>query len=228
MSPPRKATAAKKTPKSSKKTAASKRTTAAKGRTKSSSSGKSAAAKKTAKGTPKRAAAKSSASSKTTSGSGRGATKKTTRSTKTTSARASGATSASKTRRSRKPPNFDAKTLRTLRERLVAERADLERQLAEIDEESFEGTQSDLTGEVGLDEDFADAGSATFERERALSIQNNVRDLMGQITGAIRRIDEGSYGICERCGKPIESARLKALPHASLCMDCKRREERSR
>lgn len=97
-----------------------------------------------------------------------------------------------------------------------------------MEEDSFEGTQSDLTGEVGLDEDFADAGTATFERERDLSLQNNIRDLIDQITRAIRRIDDGTYGTCERCGRPIDAARLKALPHALLCMDCKRREERAR
>ncbi|MGH2700959.1 MAG: TraR/DksA family transcriptional regulator [Actinomycetota bacterium] len=85
-----------------------------------------------------------------------------------------------------------------------------------------------MTGEVGLDDDFADAGSATFERERDLSIQNNIRDLIDQTTRAIQRIDDGNYGTCERCGNPIEAARLKALPHALLCMDCKRREERAR
>jgi DnaK suppressor protein len=108
------------------------------------------------------------------------------------------------------------------------ERKDLSKQVEEISEESFNATQSDMTGEVGLDEDFADAGSATFDRENALSISNNIRDLIGQIDNAVRRIDEGSYGTCERCGNPIDAARLKALPHASLCMDCKRREERIR
>ena len=100
--------------------------------------------------------------------------------------------------------------------------------MAELEAESFQGTQSELTGEVGIDEDFADAGSATYDGEQALSIQNNIRDLIDQITRALARIDEGTYGTCERCGRPIDAARLKALPHASLCMDCKRREERTR
>jgi DnaK suppressor protein len=97
-----------------------------------------------------------------------------------------------------------------------------------MEQVALEGTQSEVTGEVGLDDDFADAGSATFERERDLSIANNIRDLIDQITRAIARIDEGTYGRCERCGNPIDAARLKALPHALLCMDCKRREERAR
>jgi DnaK suppressor protein len=127
-----------------------------------------------------------------------------------------------------RPAKFDKKDLEEIRNRLVEEKTDLERQVEEIEEESFQATQSDMTGEVGLDDDFADAGSATFDRENALSISNNIRDLINQIDNAIRKIDDGTYGTCERCGKPIDAARLKALPHASLCMDCKRREERIR
>ncbi|MBA3432175.1 MAG: TraR/DksA C4-type zinc finger protein [Actinobacteria bacterium] len=79
-----------------------------------------------------------------------------------------------------------------------------------------------------MDDDFADAGTATFDRERDLSIRNNIRDLMDQIDRAAARIDAGTYGVCENCGRPIEPARLKALPHASLCLACKRRDERTR
>ncbi len=127
-----------------------------------------------------------------------------------------------------RPAKFDAKALAQIRAQLVTEKGDLERQQAEMEEDSFVGTQSEITGEVGLDEDFADAGTATFDRERDLSIQHNIHDLIDQITRAIDRIDEKAYGICERCGEPIDAARLKALPHAGLCLDCKRREERTR
>ncbi|HZK51815.1 MAG TPA: TraR/DksA C4-type zinc finger protein [Actinomycetota bacterium] len=123
---------------------------------------------------------------------------------------------------------FDKKQLAGISQQLEGERGHLVAQLEELTADSFDGTQSDMTGEVGLDDDFADAGSATFERERDLSIQNNVRDLIDQMSRAIQRIDDGNYGTCERCGNPIEAARLKALPHALLCMDCKRREERAR
>src|ERR687892_312106 len=124
--------------------------------------------------------------------------------------------------------NFDKATLAKIREQLESERADLQQQENELEETSFVGTQSDLTGEVGLDEDFADAGTATFDRERDLSIRNNIRDLIAQIKRAIRKIDEGTYGRCENCGNPIDAQRIKALPHALLCLDCKRREERTR
>jgi DnaK suppressor protein len=110
------------------------------------------------------------------------------------------------------------KELDELRQRLEAERAELQVQLTTIEETSFATSQSDISGEVSFDEENADAGSFTFERERDLSIENNVRDLMGKIDRALARMGDGTYGICSRCGKPIEKARLKALPYADLCI----------
>ena len=110
------------------------------------------------------------------------------------------------------------KELGDLRARLVEEHDQLEVQLASIVEDSFAATQSDMSGDVGLDDESADAGTATFEREKDLSIENNVRDLLRKIDGALRRMDAKTYGLCERCGKPIEKARLKALPYAELCI----------
>lgn len=110
------------------------------------------------------------------------------------------------------------KELDGLRERLLAEQAELQEQLTTIEEQSFAASQSELSGEVSFDEENADAGSFTFERERDLSIENNVRDLMRKIERALARMDEGTYGICSRCGKPIEKARLKVLPYVDLCI----------
>jgi RNA polymerase-binding protein DksA len=110
------------------------------------------------------------------------------------------------------------KELDELRQRLETERAELQVQLTTIEETSFATSQSDISGEVSFDEENADAGSFTFERERDLSIENNVRDLMGKIDRALVRMEDGTYGICSRCGKPIEKARLKALPYADLCI----------
>ena len=111
---------------------------------------------------------------------------------------------------------LNAKELKELSERLLAEREELTSQLETIEEAVFSASQTDLTGEA--DDESADAGTATFERERDLSIENNVRDLMGKIDRALARMDEGTYGICSRCGRPIEKARLKALPYADLCI----------
>ena len=110
------------------------------------------------------------------------------------------------------------KELADLRIRLDEERIQLDTQLTTIETDSFASTQSDSSGDVGLDDEPADAGTATFEREKDLSIENNVRDLLHKIDRAIKRMDDGTYGICDVCGKPIEKARVKALPYVDLCI----------
>jgi RNA polymerase-binding transcription factor DksA len=118
------------------------------------------------------------------------------------------------------------KEIDDLRDRLVEERTELQVQLSTIEEASFAQTQSDLSGDVGLDDESADAGTATFEREKDLSIEQNVRDLLAKIERALRRIEEGRFGVCDRCGKPIEKARVKALPYVDLCIKDARAQSR--
>ena len=123
---------------------------------------------------------------------------------------------------------FTKKELKELRRSLEEEREELRRQASEIEESSFKNPQSEMTGEVAsFDEEYADSGTFTFERERDLSLTNNLRDLIDKIDHALVRIDEGAYGLCERCGRPIEKARLKALPYANLCIRDKQAEERA-
>jgi RNA polymerase-binding protein DksA len=226
--------------KSSKKTARkpaagrARKTTARKTTAKKSSARKTTAKKATAKkATARKTAAKKTAAKKATTR--KTAARKTAAkkpaarsSVRNPAGRKGAAARAPSPSRPPRPVKLDKKTLAQIRTTLDDQRAELMRQQAELQENSFDSTQSDLSGEMGFDEDFADAGTATFDRERDLSIRNNIQDLVEQITRAIHRIDDGTYGTCERCGRPIDAARLKALPHALLCMDCKRREERAR
>ena len=78
----------------------------------------------------------------------------------------------------------------------------------------------------GAGDDQADIGAMTFEREQEQSIAANRQLLLTQIEHAIERIDSGTYGICEDCGKPIPNARLRALPMATLDAECKAKAER--
>jgi DnaK suppressor protein len=123
---------------------------------------------------------------------------------------------------------YTQKELSELRARLLEERKDLQAQHDELEESTFSSNQSELTGEMAFDEEYADAGTATFEREKDLSLIDNLRDLIDRIDKALQKMDEGTYGLCDRCGKPIEKARLKALPYANLCLRDKQAEERVR
>ena len=106
---------------------------------------------------------------------------------------------------------------------LLAERRRLEAEIAEAVEDLNELLRD--SGD-GSGDDQADAGSKTFEREHEMSVANNSRDLLEQVEHALARIADGSYGTCESCGLPIGKMRLEAFPRATLCVDCKQREER--
>ncbi|MDQ4148751.1 MAG: TraR/DksA C4-type zinc finger protein [Actinomycetota bacterium] len=120
---------------------------------------------------------------------------------------------------------LDDRTLKSIKTALLGQRAELEGQL-EVEEQAFRTTPSEAAGETRADENPAEAGTATFEREKHLSIANNVQDLIDKSNKALEKIEQGSYGICESCGKPISLDRLKALPHALMCIECKKAEER--
>jgi DnaK suppressor protein len=79
----------------------------------------------------------------------------------------------------------------------------------------------------GYDEDLADVASSTFEREKGLALESSVQQMLAQVEEALARIEDGTYGICQRCGDPIDIARLRVLPFATLCIRCKELEEKS-
>ncbi len=81
--------------------------------------------------------------------------------------------------------------------------------------------QSDTSGD-----DQADTGNKTFEREQELTLAHGILERVEQVERAIGRIDEGTYGQCERCSNQIPIARLEAYPAATLCVTCKQRQER--
>ena len=74
--------------------------------------------------------------------------------------------------------------------------------------------------------DPADVGSLNFERDQEVSLAANAREMFEQSELALRAFDDGSYGTCESCGKPIGKARLQAFPRATMCVACKQRLER--
>jgi DnaK suppressor protein len=79
---------------------------------------------------------------------------------------------------------------------------------------------------TGAGDDQADTSSKNFEREHEMSIVNNARDMLTQSERALARIASGTYGECESCGEGVGKARLQVFPRATLCRDCKEKQER--
>ena len=95
---------------------------------------------------------------------------------------------------------------------LEQERQELHDRLGEL---GF-GDQGGLT----YDPNFADSSQVTAERGEAEALAASLRDALGEVEHALAKIDQGTYGVCEVCGRAINPARLEAKPAARLCIDC--------
>ncbi|WP_127361232.1 TraR/DksA family transcriptional regulator [Actinacidiphila soli] len=78
----------------------------------------------------------------------------------------------------------------------------------------------------GAGDDQADTGTKNITREHEMSLAANAREMLAQTEHALERLDTGTYGLCESCGNPIGKARMQAFPRATLCMECKQKQER--
>ncbi len=104
-----------------------------------------------------------------------------------------------------------------LKERLEEER---ERLTGELQQLQVSGRQS-----MGYSTHMADDASAAFDQARDLALRGNLERTLQQVEEALSRFDNGDYGACQLCGGMIDPARLKALPHATRCLNCQRRVE---
>lgn len=103
-------------------------------------------------------------------------------------------------------------------------RARLERMRAELlaDRENLPVSEDAEVADYGPGQHYADDGTNTFIRARNQALHGNADDLVDRIDAALARLDEGTYGVCERCGRPIAEERLEALPYATTCIECAR------
>jgi RNA polymerase-binding transcription factor len=111
------------------------------------------------------------------------------------------------------------------RERLLEERTRVTAEIQELRGDLGRSLE-DETDADGSVSHLADVATETLDREMDVSLEENAEQLLGHIDAALARVDAGTYGTCERCGKPIDDERLEALPWATLCIEDKRREER--
>ncbi|MEV8042717.1 TraR/DksA family transcriptional regulator [Streptomyces griseoluteus] len=91
-------------------------------------------------------------------------------------------------------------------------------------EASLVGMMRDSADGAGDDE--ADTGSKNITREHELALAANAREMLSQTERALERLEAGTYGLCENCGNPIGKARMQAFPRATLCVECKQKQER--
>ncbi len=111
---------------------------------------------------------------------------------------------------------LDEAPLARLREELLRHRSFLR---AEIESQGADADSDDVA--FAHDAGFADRGHSTGERSQVIAVVRALRANLGDVERALSKMEAGTYGICERCGRPIAPERLDALPWAALGIDCK-------
>jgi DnaK suppressor protein len=102
--------------------------------------------------------------------------------------------------------------LADLRTSLEEEKSNLSARLGELGDGD--------AGSLSFDQNFADSSQVTAERGEVEVLLGSLRESLSQVEDALRKLEEGTYGACERCGKPIGDARLEAKPEARRCIAC--------
>lgn len=124
---------------------------------------------------------------------------------------------------------MEKEDLLKLKAQLQAERTKIAEGLSHIERDNLNRSQRDASGDLsGYTFHMADMATDNFDREFSLDLASTEQTILNRIDEALRKIDEGTYGICESCNKPISLKRLKAVPYAKLCIKCQEDEEKKR
>jgi DnaK suppressor protein len=113
---------------------------------------------------------------------------------------------------------LDEATLVALRRQLVRQKAELRK---EIESQGADPESDDVA--FVEDAGFSDRSHRTEERSRLISVVRALRSNLRDVERALAKMEAGTYGTCESCGKPIGLERLDALPWAVLCIECKQK-----
>src|SRR3989338_2805008 len=122
---------------------------------------------------------------------------------------------------------MNKKELKQFKDLLEQARRKIIGDLDHIEKDTLNKSQRDASGDLsGYGFHMADVATDNYDRELNLDLASTEQKLLNDISIALKRIDDGSYGKCEACEEKISVQRLKAMPYARLCIKCKEEEEK--
>ena len=122
---------------------------------------------------------------------------------------------------------FNKKELGYFRKLILKNKEKILDEIKRISEDTLKKSQKDAAGDIsGYTYHMADVASDTYDREFSLGLASNERQSLYELDDAIKKIEEGTFGICEECKSVITKTRLKAVPFARLCVKCQEKKEK--
>jgi len=117
--------------------------------------------------------------------------------------------------------------LKSFRKLILKRKEEIDDGIKHISEDTLKKSQRDASGDIsGYSYHMADVATDTYDREFSLGLASSERELLYELDDALKKIEEGTFGICEGCKSTIAKTRLKALPYARLCVKCQEKKEK--
>lgn len=118
---------------------------------------------------------------------------------------------------------MDDKLLQNLKYKLELQKYEAYNLLKQMERNETIKSNSEMSAELSLyDNHPADSASSIYDKERGMALEKNEKIIIRKIEDALKNIETGTYGICEKCGKNIEEIRLESIPYTEYCIDCQR------
>lgn len=122
---------------------------------------------------------------------------------------------------------YNKKELAEFKKLILKRKEEILEDIQHISEDTLKKSQKEASGDIsGYTYHMADVATDTYDREFSLSIASNDRKALYEFDDAIKKIEEGTFGICEECKSLIAKGRLKAVPYARLCVKCQQIKEK--
>jgi len=104
---------------------------------------------------------------------------------------------------------------------------EVSKEIEHISDDTLKKSQKEASGDIsGYTYHMADVATDNYDREFSLGLASNDRQVLYELDDAMKRIEDGSFGVCEDCNSIISKVRLKAVPHARLCIKCQEKREK--
>jgi len=122
---------------------------------------------------------------------------------------------------------FTKKELKDFKKIVLKKKEEVVDEIKHISDDTLKKSQKDASGDIsGYTYHMADVATDTYNIEFSLGLASDERKMLYEFDEALRKIEEGTYGICEACKNTISKSRLKAIPYACLCVKCQEKKEK--
>ncbi|MDO8662067.1 MAG: TraR/DksA family transcriptional regulator [Candidatus Omnitrophota bacterium] len=122
---------------------------------------------------------------------------------------------------------FAKKDLNEFKKIILKRKEEIDDEIKHISNDTLKKSQKDASGDIsGYTYHMADVATDNYDREFSLGLASNDRQSLYDLNDALKRIEDGIFGICEDCKRLITKVRLKAVPQARLCVKCQEKKEK--